>query len=70
MRPRESEIATRLEPSSYELLTEVYEGHGELVERPEEIVPAVERAFAAGEPAVVNVLLDPDAMRGHAYRGM
>lgn len=66
----EGELATRLEPSSYELLTEVFAGHAELVERPDEIGPAVERAFASGEPAVVNVLLDPDAMQGHGYRGM
>ena len=29
-----------------------------------------QRALAAGEPAIVNVRLDPDAMAGHAYRGM
>ena len=66
----EGEVATRLAPSRYELLTEVFGGHAELVHRPDEVGPAVRRAFAAGEPAVVNVLLDPDAMRGHAYRGM
>jgi acetolactate synthase I/II/III large subunit len=64
------EIATRLEPSRYELLTEVFPGHAELVEQPDEIGPAVERAFASGLPAVVNVLVDPDAMLGHADRGM
>ena len=34
-----------------------------------EIAPALERALAAGAPAIVNVMLDPDAMAGHAYRG-
>ena len=66
----EGEVATRLQPSRYELLTDVFAGHAELVEEPDEIGPAVERSFASGEPAVVNVLLDPDAMKGHAYRGM
>jgi len=33
-------------------------------------VAALERALASGEPAIVNVVLDPDAMKGHAYRGM
>jgi acetolactate synthase-1/2/3 large subunit len=33
--------------------------HGELVERPGEIGPALDRAFAAGRPALVNVLTDP-----------
>jgi hypothetical protein len=27
------------------------------------------RALASGEPAIVNVMLDPDGMAGHAYRG-
>jgi acetolactate synthase I/II/III large subunit len=30
-------------------------GHGEYVERPEELSPALERAFASGKPALVNV---------------
>ena len=35
-------------------------GYGELVERPEDIRPAIERAFASGRPACVNVLTDPN----------
>jgi acetolactate synthase-1/2/3 large subunit len=35
--------------------------HGELVEKPHEIRPALERAFAAGKPAVVNVMTDDQA---------
>jgi len=30
------------------------------VQKPEDIRPAIERAFASGLPACVNVLLDPD----------
>jgi acetolactate synthase-1/2/3 large subunit len=33
--------------------------HGELVRTPQELRPALERAFAAGRPALVNVLTDP-----------
>ena len=33
--------------------------HGELVSEPAELRPALERAFAAGVPALVNVLTDP-----------
>ena len=33
--------------------------HGELVRTPGELRPALERAFAAGGPALVNVLTDP-----------
>lgn len=67
---KEGEIATRLAPTRYDQLAEVFGGHGEHVERPEEIAPALERALASGKPAIVNVMLDPDAMLGHAYRGM
>ena len=31
-----------------------------LVQKPEDIRPALERAFASGLPACVNVLIDPD----------
>jgi thiamine pyrophosphate-dependent acetolactate synthase large subunit-like protein len=65
----DAEIATRLAPSRYERLCEVFGGHAEHVESPAELAPALERALAAGEPAIVNVMLDPDAMAGHAYRG-
>ena len=64
------EVATRLAPSRYDRLTETFGGHGEHVERPDELRPALERALGSGEPAIVNVMLDPDAMAGHAYRGM
>jgi len=36
--------------------------HGELVERPRDVVPALERAFSAGVPALVNVLTDPSVV--------
>jgi len=66
----EGEVATRLAPSRYDRLCDVFGGHAEHVERPAELAPALERAFASGKPAIVNVMLDPDAMAGHAYRGM
>lgn len=66
----EGEVATRLSPSRYERLCDVFGGHAEHVERAAELGPALERALASGEPAIVNVMLDPDAMAGHAYRGM
>lgn len=66
----DAEVATRLAPTPYHRLCEVFGGHAEHVERPDELVPALERALASGEPAIVNVMLDPDAMAGHPYRGM
>ncbi|MER3410354.1 MAG: acetolactate synthase, partial [Thermoleophilia bacterium] len=67
---QEAEVATALAPTPYERLAEVFGGYGERVERPQEIGPALERALASGLPAVVNVMLDPWAMKGHPYRGM
>jgi acetolactate synthase-1/2/3 large subunit len=48
----------------YDLMAEALGCHGEYVEAPEEIRPALERAAAAvraGQAAVVNVRTDPDA---------
>ncbi|HEX2173730.1 MAG TPA: thiamine pyrophosphate-binding protein, partial [Dehalococcoidia bacterium] len=45
----------------YDKMVEALGGHGEYVERPEDIRPALERAFAAGKPALVNVRTDEKA---------
>ncbi|HEX9037332.1 MAG TPA: acetolactate synthase [Ktedonobacterales bacterium] len=50
----------------YDLMAEAFGCHGELVERPEDIRPAIERAFASGKPAVVNVLTDPTVVYGRS----
>ena len=38
-------------------------GHGEWVERPEDVRPALERALGAGKPALVNVKLGVSEFR-------
>ncbi|MBI2858612.1 MAG: thiamine pyrophosphate-binding protein [Chloroflexi bacterium] len=43
----------------YDKLAESLGGYGEFVENPGDIRPALERAFASGKPAVVNVITDP-----------
>ncbi|HEV2723312.1 MAG TPA: thiamine pyrophosphate-dependent enzyme [Thermoleophilaceae bacterium] len=43
----------------YARVVEALGGHGELVERPDALLPALERAFASGRPALVNVMTDP-----------
>jgi len=43
----------------YDQLVEALGGHGELVTRPDELLPALERAFASDLPALVNVMTDP-----------
>ena len=53
-------VAAELRPATrYDLVVEALGGHGELVERPEQLPGALERAFAAEGPALVNVLTDP-----------
>jgi acetolactate synthase-1/2/3 large subunit len=53
-------VAADLRPATrYDELVRALGGHGELVERPEDVGGAVERALAAGLPALVNVLTDP-----------
>jgi acetolactate synthase-1/2/3 large subunit len=48
-------VATDLRQSRYDQLVQGLGGHGEFVVRPEELRPALERAFAAGKPALLNV---------------
>jgi acetolactate synthase-1/2/3 large subunit len=50
----------------YDKMVEALGGYGELVERPEDIRPAIERAFASGLPACVNVLTDPNVVYGRS----
>ncbi len=53
-------VAAELRPGTrYDQMVEALGGHGELVERPAELRPALERALAGEGPALVNVLTDP-----------
>ena len=53
-------VAADLRPATrYDTVVEALGGHGELVERPTDLRPALERALAADRPALVNVLTDP-----------
>ena len=45
----------------FDKVAEALGGYGELVEDPNDIRPALERAFDAGVPAIVNVRTDPTA---------
>ena len=53
-------VATTLNYTRYDKIVEAMGGHGELVERPEELRPALERAAASGKPALVNVIIRQD----------
>ena len=53
-------VAADLQPGlRYDEVVRALGGHGELVERPDQLRPALERAFSSGKPALVNVLTDP-----------
>jgi acetolactate synthase I/II/III large subunit len=55
-------VATDLGPRTrYDKVVEALGGYGELVERPDQIRPALERAFQSGLPACINTTCDPDA---------
>lgn len=56
-------VATSLPLTHYEKIVEAFGGVGEYVTEPKELRPALERAFAAGTLACVNVVLDPAAYR-------
>ena len=48
-------VAANLLPTRYDLLAQSLGAHGEYVERPDQLAPALERAFASGKPACLNV---------------
>jgi acetolactate synthase I/II/III large subunit len=53
-------VAADLRPETrYDLAVDALGGYGQLVREPSELRPALERAFAAGKPGLVNVLTDP-----------
>jgi acetolactate synthase-1/2/3 large subunit len=56
-------VAADLRPGTrYDEVVEALGGHGELVENPADLRPALERAFGSGKPACVNVLMDPSVV--------
>jgi acetolactate synthase-1/2/3 large subunit len=53
-------VVAELRPETrYDLVAEALGCHGELVSTPDELRPALERAFESGKPSLVNVLTDP-----------
>jgi len=56
------DAAATLRPETrYDLVAEGLGAYGELVDTPAGVRPALERAIAAGVPAVLNVQIDPEA---------
>ncbi len=53
-----------LEHRRYDKIIEAMGGHGEYVEKPEDIGPAIQRAIDSGVAACVNVMTDPEVGPG------
>lgn len=54
-------VGTELRTVRYDRVVEAIGGHGEYVEKPEDVGPAVERAIKSGKPSLVNVTVRPGA---------
>ncbi|HEX8046093.1 thiamine pyrophosphate-binding protein [Rhizobium sp.] len=54
--------ATALDNPDFAALARAYGGHGETVRVTEDFGPAFERARASGKPAIIEIVLDPEAI--------
>jgi acetolactate synthase-1/2/3 large subunit len=59
---RERAVATSLAPTRYDHIVEAMGGYGQFVKNPNDMLSSLERAFASGRPACINVNLDPEGM--------
>ncbi len=55
---RERMHGCELTPARYDLAVAALGGHGEYVERAEELSDAIERSLASGKPACINVMIE------------
>ena len=62
----ERSVATALSFTRYDKVVEALGGHGEYVERPQDIRPAMQRALGAGKPALVNIKIGTSDFRKDA----
>jgi acetolactate synthase-1/2/3 large subunit len=63
-------VGCELAPSRYDRLAAALGAHGEHVERPDDLEPALERALRAGIPAIVNIAIDGLAAPTYAADGV
>ena len=47
---------------AYEKMTAMWDGYGEKVTKPEEIIPAIKRAITNGKPSIINVEVDHESL--------
>jgi acetolactate synthase-1/2/3 large subunit len=55
--------------TGYDRMVEALGGYGERITQPDQIRPALQRAFDSGVPACLNVILDPALMKRTSYVG-
>jgi 2-hydroxyacyl-CoA lyase 1 len=48
----------------YDDMVKAFDGHGEFVNTPEDLIPAFKHSMASGKASLINVIVDPDA---HLY---
>jgi thiamine pyrophosphate-dependent acetolactate synthase large subunit-like protein len=60
--PHPERVAMYREASRYDRVIEAFGGHAEHVEQPDQIRPALERAFGSGRASLINVRVDPSAI--------
>ncbi|MFC2163710.1 thiamine pyrophosphate-binding protein [Acidobacteriota bacterium] len=56
---KDRQIGNELNLVRYDLVVQALGGHGEFVENPADLEPALKRALGSGLPACVNVVVDP-----------
>ena len=61
---RERLVGCELRPTRYDEVARAFGGHGEHVDSPAEVLPAVRRAIASRRPAVVDVTIEGAAWTG------
>lgn len=57
---------TELTNPDFAKFIEAFGGHGEIVERTEELVPAYRRAVASGKPAIIEIRTNPEQVTNRA----
>ena len=63
-------VGTTLRHSDYAAMAKALGAHGERVEKPEDILPALKRALAANGPAVIDVVTSQHAVSSDANKGL
>jgi len=62
MMGEEQAAATALAPTRYDKIVEAMGGYGEHIDDPADLGAALQRAFASGKPACIDVSIDPKGM--------